>query len=91
MDLIKTFELTKNFSKEKKKMIYAVNDINLTIKKGQSFGLIGESGSGKSTLGQMLSLLQTPSSGKILYNNKDIFQLTKNEEKEYRYFFFPII
>jgi len=84
MDLIKTFELTKNFSLADKKMIYAVNDINLTIKKGQSFGLIGESGSGKSTLGQMLSLLQTPSSGKILYNNKDIFQLTKNEEKEFR-------
>lgn len=84
MDLIKTFELTKNFSLADKKMIYAVNDINLTIKKGQSFGLIGESGSGKSTLGQMLSLLQTPSSGKILYNNKDIFQLTKDEEKEFR-------
>lgn len=84
MDLIKTFELTKNFSLANNKMIYAVNDINLTIKKGQSFGLIGESGSGKSTLGQMLSLLQTPSSGKILYNNKDIFQLTKDEEKEFR-------
>ena len=38
MDLIKTFELTKNFSLADKKMIYAVNDINLTIKKGQSFG-----------------------------------------------------
>lgn len=84
MDLIKTFELTKNFSLANSKMIYAVNDINLTIKKGQAFGLIGESGSGKSTLGQMLSLLQTPSSGKILYNNKNIFQLTKEEEKKFR-------
>jgi ATP-binding cassette, subfamily B, bacterial PglK len=49
---------------------YSLSDINLTIKKGDSIGLIGSSGSGKTTLVDVLLGLLEPTDGEILYNNK---------------------
>jgi len=50
----------------------AVKDINLTVKKGEFFGIIGHTGSGKSTLIQHLNGLIKPTSGQILVNGEDI-------------------
>lgn len=49
---------------------YALKDINLTIPKGQTLGLIGRNGAGKSTLLKILTKITTPSSGRVLYNGK---------------------
>lgn len=59
--LIKDFDGTK-----------AVNDISLTIYKGEVFALLGSSGCGKSTLLRMLAGFETPTSGKIMLNGADI-------------------
>lgn len=57
----------------------ALIDINLTIKDGEFTSIIGPSGSGKSTLMHIIGLLDQPSSGQILIDNKDISKLNDNE------------
>lgn len=52
--------------------VYAVDGVTFSIKKGQSYGVIGESGSGKSTIGQALVGLIEATSGQIVYAGKDV-------------------
>ena len=49
-----------------------LRDINLSVSKGEVLSIIGASGSGKSTMLRCINLLETPTSGQILYNGKDI-------------------
>lgn len=52
--------------------VHAVDDITMTIRKGETMGVVGESGCGKSTLGRNVIHLQTPTAGKIFFEGKDI-------------------
>ncbi len=54
-------------------------DINLSLSKGETIAIIGVSGSGKSTLLNIFSTLLIPNKGEVYYNNKNIFNLSKNE------------
>jgi len=56
---------------KQKKIVRAVNDINLSIFEGESLGLVGESGCGKSTLGKTLIRFYKPTSGDIYYYPKE--------------------
>ena len=58
---------------------YALRDINLEIKQGEFTAILGPSGCGKSTLMHIIGLLDTPTSGKLLINNKDTSKLDDNE------------
>lgn len=62
----------------------ALWDVTLDIKKGEIFVIIGLSGSGKSTLVRCFNMLNKPSSGEILFNDKNISKFNKKELKEYR-------
>lgn len=64
--------------------VSALRDISLTVHEGDIFGIIGASGAGKSTLIRCLAGLVSPTSGKILFSGKDLFQLSKNELRLYR-------
>lgn len=59
----------------KKKELKAVDQVSLSIAKGEILGLVGESGSGKSTLGKMILGLIQPTSGKIVLENNPLNQL----------------
>lgn len=58
-----------------------INDINLTIHKGEILGLVGESGSGKSTLGRSIMQLVDVHSGEVLLQGRDLCQLSASELK----------
>ena len=68
----------------KKSKIKALNNINLNLKIGRVYSLIGPSGSGKSTLLNLLSLIDKPSSGSIAIKNKIINYDNQNENDLYR-------
>ena len=65
--IIEIKNLKKNFG-----TLNVLNDINLSIYKGEVISIIGSSGSGKSTLLRCMNLLEEPSSGFIYFNNVDI-------------------
>ena len=65
----------------KTKPLKAVDDLSLTIKKGETLGLVGESGSGKTTAGRTILHLYKPTSGEIWYNGKQI--KTKNDIRDF--------
>jgi oligopeptide/dipeptide ABC transporter ATP-binding protein len=64
--------------------VKAVDGVSLTLDAGQSLGLVGESGSGKTTTGRLITRLQNPTSGKILYEGKDIAQASARDLKPVR-------
>ena len=63
--------------------IRAVDDVSFTINKGEIVSLIGESGSGKTTIGKLILHLLTPTSGRILFKNRDISKLKGADLKAY--------
>src|SRR5213080_3596546 len=64
--------------------IRAVDDISLTIKRGETVGLIGESGCGKSTVGRTILRLYKPTSGRIIFDGRDISTLGEGELRPIR-------
>lgn len=78
-NLIEVKKLTKLFGN-----IKAVDNITFDIQKGEILGLVGESGSGKTTTGRILLRLISPTSGKVNYSGKNIFELKGIELKKFR-------
>ena len=84
-DLKKHFPVTKGIAFMRQiGAIKAVEGISFTINRGETFGLVGESGCGKTTTAKLILLLETITSGSIIFDGKDITQLSPSELREYR-------
>lgn len=92
--LIELVEVKKYYEQKKrgkKTTLRAVDNIQLSIFKGETLGLVGESGCGKSTLGQVTGQLLSPTEGQLLFEGKDITTYSKQErwhlKKDIQYVF----
>ncbi|MBE1556171.1 ATP-binding cassette domain-containing protein [Sporosarcina limicola] len=78
MDILKIDHLSKLYGKGET-AVKALDDVSLTIKKGEFVAIIGPSGSGKSTLLHMLGGVDKPTSGKVFVDNTDIYNLNETQ------------
>ena len=83
-NLKKYFRMGKKTFFQKEKVLKAVNDVSFTIKKGETFGLVGESGCGKTTVGRCITRLYELSGGEIIFEGKNIEKLDRKELMPYR-------
>lgn len=82
--VLKANHIVKQFPASGGRTLNACNDINLSVYKGKTLGIVGESGCGKSTFVRMVISMDKPTSGEILYHGKDIVKLSKKETWENR-------
>ncbi len=64
--------------------VHALKDVSFSADKGEYIAIVGESGSGKSTLLNIIGALDTPTEGKVIINNKDLFSMKDSELTVFR-------
>jgi oligopeptide transport system ATP-binding protein len=84
MPLLEVRHLVKEFTRKKgffgkASAVRAVDDVSFTIEQGETFGLVGESGSGKTTTGRCILRLIEPSSGEVIFDGRNVLQLSRPE------------
>lgn len=83
-DLVKFFPIKGGILQRTVAQVQAVNGVSFNVKKGETLGLVGESGCGKTTVGRTLLRLTPATSGSVIFEGKDIFQLSGSELKRVR-------
>ena len=79
-DLLIIENISKTFKVDKNKELQALKNINIRLKKGECIGIVGESGCGKSTLARIIVGIERKTSGKIIFDNKEIDGISKTKD-----------
>ena len=84
VDLVKSFPIRRGFFGQHHLRLVAVDHVNITIRKGETLGLVGESGCGKTTLGLTIMHLYEPTSGSVILDGQDLTQLSGGDLSKQR-------
>ena len=82
--MIKLEHITQTYKTPEGREFKALTDVSLEIKKGEIFGIIGRSGAGKSTLVRCINLLNRPTEGRVIVDDKVLTELNEDELRESR-------
>ena len=82
--IMEVTDLYKFFKAGRKQTLKAVDHVSVSIKRGETLGLVGESGCGKTTCGRTMMKLYEPTSGKVVFDGKDISTLKGKDLLEFR-------
>lgn len=83
-NILELIGLKKDFLTDDGRMLKAVNQVQLSVKKGERVAIVGESGCGKSTLAKLITHMEEPTDGRVLFMNQDITSIKGKELREYR-------
>ncbi|MBX3342264.1 MAG: ABC transporter ATP-binding protein, partial [Nitrospira sp.] len=81
--MIDVVDLYKTFPMGGRELV-VLNNINLRIQRGELIAIMGASGAGKSTLLQILGTLDRPTKGTVSFDGQNLFQLTEQQQAEFR-------
>src|SRR3954466_15389618 len=82
--LVKHFPIREGFLQRQVAAVQAVDGIDFTVRRGETFSLVGESGCGKSTTGRLITRLEEPTAGKIVLEERDITHLSESQMRPMR-------
>lgn len=83
-DLVKYFPIKGGILQRTVAQVKAVDGVSFSVKRGETLGLVGESGCGKTTVGRTLLRLTPATKGSVVFEGKDVFQLSGNDLKAMR-------
>ncbi|MDQ1682305.1 MAG: oligopeptide transport system ATP-binding protein [Frankiaceae bacterium] len=83
-DLVKHFPVHSGSLRGTREHVHAVDGVSLTIRRGQTLGLVGETGCGKSTLARCVTRLLEPTSGSIEFDGQDVTKLSRRALQPFR-------
>ena len=83
-DIVKHYPIYGGVFLKQKAAVKAVDGVSLTIRKGETVGLVGESGCGKTTFGRAILRLEEPTSGRVLFEGEDILAYDKQRMQSLR-------
>ena len=85
--IVKDYTLPRKSLFQKPPLFRALNGVSLSIDKGENYGVVGESGCGKSTLARIIMALDKPTSGNVLFEGNDLFNISGSRLQNLRRYF----
>src|SRR2546426_7247661 len=82
--LLRVEHLVVEFPAGGARRVHAVSDVSLDVRRGETLGLVGESGCGKSTTGRAIMQLPRPTSGRVLFDGRDLTKLRSGDLRDMR-------
>lgn len=82
--LLRVCDLVVEFPAGGGQRVHAVSNVSVDVCEGETLGLVGESGCGKSTTGRAIMQLPKPTSGSVVFEGRDLTQMSRNELRETR-------